>query len=313
MRAEATGDLILSSQVAQALTILGDRWSFLILRDVFLGKHRFEEFRRSTDVARSTLTSRLNSLVEAGILRKTAYQTLPTRYEYRLTRMGTDLYPLALTAWRWEHDWAADADHYVPLKLIDNQCGKTMLPELRCEHCMEIIKIQDVSFTPGPGARHVKPVPPRFQRRSRSKSSYPADVDTKFFHVADVVGDRWTGLVVAALFFGLRRYDEIGAALGIATNILAHRLKLLVKTGIVTRQAFQQRPRRYHYVLTDKGRDLYGHTLMMHQWADKWVSGGHGPALLLKHKTCGKPLHGIVVCSKCSNELTPGTVTLKSA
>ena len=100
MRPEITTDLILSCQVAQALKILGDRWSFLILRDVFLGNHRFEQFRRRIGVARGTLTMRLNSLLEAGILYKTPYQTLPTRHEYHLTEKGFDLYPLALTAWR---------------------------------------------------------------------------------------------------------------------------------------------------------------------------------------------------------------------
>lgn len=310
MRDHTTGDLILSCQVAQALKIVGDRWSFLILRDVFLGKHRFEDFRRRTNAARSTLTTRLNSLVKIGLLYKTPYQTLPTRHEYRLTKMGAALYPLALTAWRWEHDWAADAEHYVPLKLIHRDCGNTMLPELRCGHCREIILIQDVRYSSGPGAIHVEPVPPRFQRRSRTKSTYPEGVDTQFFHLADVIGDRWTGLIVAALFFGLRRYDEIGAAIGIATNILSHRLKLLVSTGIVTREVFQRKPMRYEYLLTDKGRDLYGHTLMMHQWADKWVMGSRGSPLLLTHKSCGKPLRGIVVCSECSEELTPGTVSL---
>jgi len=311
MQSDAPGELILSCQVAQALRIVGDRWSFLILRDVFLGKHRFEDFRRRTDAARSTLTSRLNSLVEAGILYKDPYQTLPTRNEYRLTNMGADLYPLALTAWRWEHDWAADAEHYVPLKLMHRICGKTMLPELRCEQCKDSVRIRDVRFAPGPGANHVEPVPPRFQRRSKAKSKYPEGVDTKFFHLADIIGDRWTGLLVAALFFGLRRYDEIGAAIGIATNILSDRLKLLVKTGIVTREAFQHKPMRYEYLLTDKGRDLYGHTLMMHQWADKWVVGSRGSPLLLTHKTCGKPLRGIVICSECSEELTADSVSLE--
>lgn len=309
MRVDATGELILSCQVAQALKILGDRWSFLILRDVFLGEHRFEDFRRRIGAARSTLTARLNSLVEAGILYKTPYQTLPTRHEYRLTRMGADLYPLALTAWRWEHDWATETEHFIPLKLVHSDCGNTMVPELRCDHCRDIVRIHEVRYSPGPGANQVEPVPPRFQRRSRSKSTHPEGVDTRFFHLADVIGDRWTGLIVAALFFGLRRYDEIGAAIGIATNILSNRLKLLVDTGIVTREAFQHKPARYEYILTDKGRDLYGHTLMMHQWADKWVVAGRGAPLLLTHKTCGKPLRGTVVCSECSEELAPDSVS----
>jgi len=308
MRPQITADLILSCQVAQALKILGDRWSFLILRDTFLGNHRFENFRRRIGVARGTLTLRLKSLIEAGILYKTPYQTLPTRYEYHLTKKGADLYPLALTAWQWEHDWAKEEEDYTPLRLSHKKCGNTMQPELRCEHCKDVVNIWDVKFKAGPGANQAEQLPPRFQRRSKTKSSYPEGVDTKLFHLADVIGDRWTHLVVAALFFGLKRYDEIGTVIGIATNILADRLKLLVNAGIVIRKAYQDKPTRYEYMLTDKGRDLYGHTLMMHQWAEKWVVDSRDSPLLLTHIPCGKPLHGIVVCSECSEELTLDSV-----
>ncbi|MFQ5547765.1 MAG: winged helix-turn-helix transcriptional regulator [Woeseia sp.] len=311
MRTEAIGDLILSCQVAQALKILGDRWSFLILRDVFLGKHRFEDFRRRIGAARGTLTSRLNSLVEAGILYKSPYQTAPTWYEYRLTGKGTDLYPLALTAWRWEHDWATDEDHYFPLKLVHRNCGNTMLPELLCEHCRGVVRIHDVRYAPGPGAHQAEAVPPRFQRRSKAKTSYPEGIDTKLFHLADVIGDRWTGLVIAALFFGLHRYDEFGAAIGIATNILADRLKLLVNAGVVTRRIYRRKPARHEYRLTDKGRDLYGHTLMMHQWAQQWIVDGRPSPLLLTHLPCERPLKAIVVCSECSEQLVPGSVVFR--
>ena len=308
MRSEAISDLILSCQVAQALKILGDRWSFLILRDVFLGKHRFEDFRRRTGAARGTLTSRLNSLVEAEILYRSPYQTSPTWYEYELTPKGLDLYPLALTAWRWEHDWATDEDHYFPSKLVHKNCGKTMLPEVLCEHCRDVVRIHDVRYTRGTGAHQVEAVRPRFQRRSRTKTSYPEGIDTKLFHLADVIGDRWTGLVVAALFFGLHRFDEFGAAIGIATNILSDRLKLLVDAGTVTRKIYRHKPARYEYRLTDKGRDLYGHTLMMHQWADEWIVGKRGSPLLLTHMTCDRPLKAIVVCSECSDELVLDSV-----
>ena len=87
---EVDPDFILSSQVAQALSVIGDRWAFLIIRDVYLGARRFEDLRQRTEAARGTLTSRLKSLVAAGILYKEPYQQSPTRYEYRLTEKGLD-------------------------------------------------------------------------------------------------------------------------------------------------------------------------------------------------------------------------------
>jgi DNA-binding HxlR family transcriptional regulator len=311
-RAEASiGELIRGCQVAQALKFVGDRWSILILRDLFLGQRRFEDLRRRTDAARSTLTNRLNALQQAGIVSKTPYQSSPTRYEYDLTELGTGLYPLALMAWRWEHDWSSTEDSGVPDRLVHRDCGRTMLPELHCRHCRELIAIHDVSFAPAAGSTRVKPPRPYFQRRSRPKSAYDDDVDTRFFHLADVIGDRWTGLVLAAMFFGLSRYDEFKSALGIATNILSHRLKLLCATGIATREPFQQRPTRYCYRLTEKGRALYGPTLMMHQWADESVVDARQRALQLTHRNCGQPLYGIVVCSACSGQLEPGHVILR--
>ncbi len=93
--------LILNSQVAQALTVIGDRWAFMVIRDVYLGVRQFEELRRRGNAARGTLTSRLKKLVQHGILYKNPYQTSPIRYEYRLTDKGLDLYPVVLTMWQW--------------------------------------------------------------------------------------------------------------------------------------------------------------------------------------------------------------------
>ena len=310
---EPIGDLIQGCQVAQALKQIGDRWSLLIVRDLFLGRHRFEDLRRHTDAARSTLTNRLNALQQSGIVRKIPYQSSPRRYEYHLTEKGTSLYPLALMAWRWEHDWSNAENSGVPERLVHRGCGQAMLPELRCRHCRELIAIRDVSYATTPGMTRAKPAHPLFQRRSQTKSSYAESVDTRFFHLADVIGDRWTGLVLAALFFGLRRYDEFNSALGIATNILAHRLKLLCATGIANRVAIRQRPTRYQYLLTAKGRDLYGPTLLMHQWADRWIANPGQRLLQLTHQNCGRPLHGIVVCSSCEKQLKPGHVQLQDA
>ncbi|MCP5090540.1 MAG: helix-turn-helix transcriptional regulator [Gammaproteobacteria bacterium] len=126
--------------------------------------------------------------------------------------------------------------------------------------------------------------------------------------MADIVGDRWTGLVVAALFFGLHRFDEIGDAIGIATNILADRLKLLVNAGVITRKTYREKPARQEYKLTDKGRDLYTHILTMHQWAEQWMVDKRNSPLSLIHTTCGQPLIAIIVCSECSEELVLGSV-----
>lgn len=308
---EELRDLILASQVALALNIVGDRWSFLILRDIFLGIRRFEDLRRRTDAARGTLTARLKSLVDNGLLYRNPYQSSPTRHEYRVTDKGAGLFPLALAAWRWEHDWGRDQEHATPGQLLHRDCGALTLPEVCCRDCGELVRIWDVHYAPGPGAGQVEPLPPRHQRRSRTKSSYAEGVDTRLFHLTDVMGDRWTGMVIAALFFGADHYDDIASAIGISTNILAHRLKLLTRAGIVSRKAYQHGPTRYAYRLTDKGRDLYPYTVMLHQWADQWLVGAGGAPLLLTHTTCGKALQAEMRCSECHGHLVPGSLTFQ--
>ena len=93
------------SPLSHALKAIGDPWSFLILQEAFFGVRRFDDFQRNLNIARNTLTDRLALLIECDLLRKTAYQTRPTRYEYRLTTRGLDSYPYALFLMKWGDRW----------------------------------------------------------------------------------------------------------------------------------------------------------------------------------------------------------------
>lgn len=303
----SVGDLIKSSPVAHAFKAVGDRWTWLILRDLFLGYRRFEDLRRRTGAARGTLTARLNSLVENGILYRNPYQLDRARFEYRLTDKGFGIYPVALLVWRWEQKWT-DEHEEIPEALTHRGCGKKTVPTLRCAECQEEIHAVDVTFSAGPGINVVPAGNDRSRRRHKSRDQYPAEVDRVFFHAVDVIGDRWAGLVLASIWFGLHRYDDITDALGIATNILADRLKRLTECGVLERRAYQDKPKRYEYRLTPKGRDLYGLPMMLHQWASDWLVGEKGPGVVLTHQ-CGKPLRGFVACSECGEKLRPGEVT----
>lgn len=307
VRAPADSRLILGSPVARALAVIGDRWAHLIIRDAFLGVRRFEDFRRRTGAARGTLASRLKRLEAQGILDRSPYQESPVRYEYRLTGMGLDLYPQVLAARNWELRW--NDDDSLPSAMKHSLCGKRMHPRFRCQACEAPIRIYDVSFRPGTAVSRTKRVPARFQRRSKTKSESDSDADRQFLHFLDVVGDRWTGLVVASLFFGLRRYDEISDAIGIATNILSDRLKALVSAGVLKRVPYQHRPVRHEYRLTEKGADLYIHALQVHEWAERWLLDEEDRPLVLEHKPCNSPLVSQVVCSECEQPLKARDVT----
>ncbi len=293
--------LILNSPVARAFAVVGDRWAGLILRDAFLGVRQFEAFRRRSGAARGTLSSRLKSLLEHGILKRRKYQETPARYEYRLTKKGLELYPYILSVWDWETRWSVET--HIPPDLHHGTCGHKTRPVFRCRHCKGEVKMREVTVRQltKPGPRET--VPARFQRRTSSSLYSEEGVDRRFFHVLDVIGDRWTGLVIAAMFFGLNRYDEIANALGIATNILADRLKVLVNAEILQQVPYQEKPARHKYVLTEKGAALYGVALQMHEWALRWLYEGERPVIALEHLPCGKVLETEVVCNSCEQGL----------
>jgi DNA-binding HxlR family transcriptional regulator len=119
--------------IAQTLEIIGDRWTMLILRDVFRGLHRFDEFRLDLGIARPVLSDRLAKLVDAGILDKVPYQEHPPRYEYRLTPMGTELSPALVALMRWGDHWLAHDQ--VGVVLYHGACGTELEQGFWCPTC----------------------------------------------------------------------------------------------------------------------------------------------------------------------------------
>ena len=100
----------------------------------------------------------------------------------------------------------------------------------------------------------------------------------------DLLGDWWTPLVLREAFLGVRRFDDMQRSLGIGRNVLTQRLKRLVEEGMLDRVRYQEKPDRYEYVLTDKGRDFYPVLAAMIAWGDQWLSGEEGPPIVLRHK-----------------------------
>jgi DNA-binding HxlR family transcriptional regulator len=124
----------------------------------------------------------------------------------------------------------------------------------------------------------------------------------------EVVGERWTILILRDLFMGLRRFDEIQADLGIARNVLQRRLEHLVETGVVERRIYQERPARHEYRLTEKGIDLWPVTVALLQWGDKHEAAPEGPPTVLRHRDCGGELTAHRTCARCGALLGPRDV-----
>lgn len=165
MRWDDVGDL--SCSIARTLAVVGDRWTMLIVRELFLGTRRFDRFQSFTGMSTGLLTDRLGRLADEGIVRRVRYQDRPARYEYKLTRKGVALYPvlIALKSWGDEH---TGRRRQPPTKLEHAGCGQAMSPEIHmtCSACGEEVEARDVRVTKRPAP--VAPVAAEAKNRRRA-------------------------------------------------------------------------------------------------------------------------------------------------
>ncbi len=126
-----------------------------------------------------------------------------------------------------------------------------------------------------------------------------------------VIGDRWTLLVLRDCFLKVRRFEDFQARLGIGRPILADRLQKLVDHFVLTKVAYQERPTRHEYRLTDKGLDLYPVVMSIVHWGDVHMAGRKGRPLLHRHAACGHLFDPAMVCSECGETLDPREVQVE--
>jgi DNA-binding HxlR family transcriptional regulator len=296
-----------ANSARRALAILGDRWILLILRDAFLGVRQFSEWQARLGITPTVLSKRLKRLVEAGLFRRVGFSEMPPRVDYRLTERGLDIYGFALMLLRWEQRWFAGVNE-PRIVLRHRPCGEVTEPRFTCGSCRGEVTAREVRYEAGPGAG-AEAVSEERVRRATITAADRRATHRFLEHVIDILGDRWTSEVVAAAFFGHRRFDALRSHTGMATNILSDRLRRLTADGVLQRREYRQRPARHEYMLTDKGRDLYPETVMLMRWGDRWLSGKRGLPLLLFHKTCGLPLDAQVTCSACGAALAARDVS----
>lgn len=129
----------------------------------------------------------------------------------------------------------------------------------------------------------------------------------------EVIGDPWTLLVIRDAFNGVSRFEQWQERLGVARNVLAARLKSLVQHGVLEPQLYSERPPRNEYVLTAKGKDLYGVLLTLHGWGAKHVYGDADSGISMIHKTCGHDLAPRIACGHCNEIVKPRDILLTRA
>jgi DNA-binding HxlR family transcriptional regulator len=153
--------------IAGALEVVGERWSLLIVRDVFLGLRRFDEIQENLGIARNVLQTRLRRLEDEGVLERRLYQERPARYEYRLTDKGLDLWPTIVALMKWG-DRHAVQPAGPPVLLEHRGCGGAVDEHLTCERCGARLSVREARALPGPGARPDHPLVRRERERLAS-------------------------------------------------------------------------------------------------------------------------------------------------
>jgi DNA-binding HxlR family transcriptional regulator len=129
----------------------------------------------------------------------------------------------------------------------------------------------------------------------------------------EVVGERWSLLILRDVILGLRRFDELQESLGITRSVLSTRLEHLVSEGVLERSRYQTRPDRYEYLATDKGIELWPVLMHLLDWGDRHRTGKSGPPRIVEHTGCGGRMNRDLCCDHCGERLRPDTTTTRPA
>jgi DNA-binding HxlR family transcriptional regulator len=145
----------MACSIARTMNVIGEPWSPLILRNVYVGMTHFEQLQQNLGISRKVLAERLRWLVSCGVLDRTEYATRPSRFAYTLTDKGVELVDLLLVMVRWGDRWLA-GEAGPPTLYRHHACGQISHVELVCSECGQPMHAPDVDVLPGPGAEPVK-------------------------------------------------------------------------------------------------------------------------------------------------------------
>jgi DNA-binding HxlR family transcriptional regulator len=156
----------MSCSIARSLEVIGEWWTLLILREAFFGITRFEEFQERLGIARNVLATRLDTLVDHGVLERRCYDEARGRNDYLLTEKGKALWPVLTTIRQWGDKWVVGKGNEA-VRMVHKSCGEETTAALACEHCGETLQRRDVRIVPGPGLDDPEGLPTPTRSRSR--------------------------------------------------------------------------------------------------------------------------------------------------
>lgn len=136
--------------LARSLDVIGDWWTLLIIRDIYLGVCRFDDMAEDLGISRNLLATRLKGLLDAGIVTREPYQARPERHDYHLAPAGADLVPVILALTAWGDRWVQPPEGQ-PIMFTHDNCGCVLDAQVTCAACGKPVAADNVSAKPGPG------------------------------------------------------------------------------------------------------------------------------------------------------------------
>lgn len=287
--------------VGRGLGLLADHWTLLILQRAFFGVRRYAGWRDTLQISDATLSARLRSLVDAGLLRTRPYREGGReRREYVLTERGMDVWKLLIVIWDWEKTWVPRA---TPLpEIVHRTCGEPARVLPRCADCGEPVGPQGTEVIRLPGTPGLERLARQHPRRTRGR--LPDDPLSALPGAMEIIGDRWGATVLGAALTGIRTFGEFGEALAISPEVLSDRLRRFVELGVLCRTGSGS------YRLTDKGRASFPIHVALVEWSHRWLAGDGAPAdLTIRHLSCGAVLRLRLDCDRCGQPIDRRSVS----
>lgn len=296
MRAQKLG------AVGRGLGLLADTWTLLILQRAALGVRRYAGWRDTLNISDATLSARLRSLVDAGLLQTRPYREGGReRREYALTERGADVWKLLITTWHWEKSWVP---REVPLPdIVHRACGAPAGVLTCCAACGERVGPRDTTVHRTPGTPGLEQLARQHPRRTRGR--LPDDPMSLLPGAMEIIGDRWGATVLGAALTGLRSFSGIADALAISPEVLSDRLRRFVELGVLARTGDGS------YRLTEKGIASFPIFACLVDWSLRWHAGIDGSPvdLTIRHRACGAVLQVRLVCDRCGAAFDRGSVS----
>lgn len=289
-----------------AVSILGDAWTILIVREAFKGARRFGTWRQNLPIPEPVLADRLRRLLGFGIMAREPACGADSA-GYRLTPCGRDLWKVLIAMWKWQHDFLPGSPPGAR-KLRHLSCGALAGVEMRCGHCGMAVDPADTALAPAGEVLARTIDQPRYRRSVAAPRRRDAELRQP---TLTAIGDQASARLLAAFFRGAHGFNELQAQLGQAPGVLSNRLAAFKRAGIIRSERHRESARRKFYRLTPRGLALFPVVVAIVEWGCRWF-GPKGNGLGIVHLPCGATLMPQFHCLSCGDTLHRRDIRMES-